>query len=555
MDGEGEGYGVDLLSSRSEEAGSLSKYRIVPESDFTDDSEMRKRTRHPMKCNLTVQPPPASKGFFSYNRFAHYVQMKSEVERCERIVKVLSSQEDSVLKLEYYSDAILKQELTNLYGAMDESSNKFLKLFQNYKEERHDQLQQWIADENNLRKKMRDEVDSGFHGQIDVPNLQDWFTVDEIIAFDKVSIPHLVKTDHFVLPRPIKGEQDILDDYIRVNGGTPNGGQQLKLNNLCAFDPDLNVREVVIPEISNTTVGDMLQSKMLAIIEDNPAGISSQAFLTEFKNRNQYYPQPKSMNYPNIPTMMEALGEHVIHIQHIECLKISFYFPMCLQGLVNSPRIMLWNIWHKLRIAVRLYHGIVRISTCFRFCEKLFGWKPINWKAWGFTSQFDLVQCFIREFGECGVKVMAECEFKPTGRTTLWFLIEVNNDQVDQYIEQYSSSVPEKEIRSSVGRGFNADKMVRSSTKKYESQPSSSPTPVINHPTERPWGKIEPTKLNMNQTSSEAFPSLQNSQQHSQSKRKGTKWKALPNSLGDTEAMPRPHPTNKETTWSSLLKK
>jgi hypothetical protein len=500
--------------------------KIYPDEEFFDETVSSSPTRHALKCDRSRQQGPARKGasFIAYNRFAKYVLMKFMLESHKRGIEVRKG--ERVQGLEYFTESVLKQELSDLYGPMDEKSERYQLVFENYKEERLEQIREWIQDEEGLSAES--ELEATSPGEMDEecnlspasPKLQDWFTVEEIINFDKVSIPHLVKADFFILPRPVKVEQDILDEC-----DVPK-----KLLGLTGFDPDLNVPEVVIPEISDTTVGDMLASKVIDIIKDHPTGVANQPFLVEFKLRNKYYPQAKSMNYPNYAAMMTDLGKHIFLLQELRGVD-AFYYPMSLQGLVLSPTKMFWNVWHKLRIAITFYQGIVKVSTALKFCENMFGWRTLDFKGWGFNGDSSFVEFLIRHSGDLDIRVIPETEFKPQGNSTVKYLVLIDEER-SHYLKTNAARLKEE------GKKFQ---------KIGDPMPSSSSHSI------RTFRGRQLSSSSMEQTeASEEFPLPEKAQSSATSRSKrGRK------SLLSSSSVPTPTPTqpSKPQTWSSLLKK
>ncbi|OXA38084.1 uncharacterized protein LOC110862011 [Folsomia candida] len=407
----------------------------------------------PMKCN-GVQHPSADP-ILNYNEYATYVSTKFETERNQRIQDIRKNK--PVSSIEHYTDKFLTQELFSLYGSMDESHPKFKLLFKNYKEERLEQVRDWIREETEIV--VHDDVTSIQPTFFDLTMIEEddnhsnnahatskdsiFFPESNPFQISLYNIP--ISIDPFVLPRRKKSAKDIKNEYVT---------QKRTLDGLVQFDPDINLDKITVPSACLRGMGQELVNQIISIVRKYPTGITAKSLSTELRKLSIRKLSP-SANYEEL---ISKYGQQLCFMQKI-CSEYPevLYFPKCLDGLIVTPIQMFSNIWHKLQIIVNWKFGIVKLSKAFILCCDIFGWARISVSHWGFKNEVHFIQFLVHYFGG-NFKIISELDIKNKGREDVFYLISVSTQKQKQLMSSLVPLRTSKETLHQEGRNYDSSR-------------------------------------------------------------------------------------------------
>ena len=362
-------------------------YNIVAENEVNGTTSL-------VRCDNTISTPSDTETqveVFDFSRFTHFLKLCNETERQSRLLNLRHGK--PVMSISDYSDEVLEKELFALYGHMDTSSSHFrTHLFPNYKEERLEELAEWINEEEDLKNLLKegrtDVIDLTYKIDPDsVVDLTKTFTENELHAFEEVRKGNRdVEVERFILPR--KSTDSTKNETKTVSGATTK---------IKRFDARMNPPSMRLPNLNSSGVKmmDLLQS----LIHSHVTGITVSQFELEFKKSKGYDPDCYVLGYDNFRDMVINL-RRIIWPQIIEETRSIFLYPKHIEGLVSTPSVFFRTLVHKFLFILTKFDGVIEVSQSIDEFGQLFGFqlsmKILN--AWGFSSQTDFLKCLFKNF-------------------------------------------------------------------------------------------------------------------------------------------------------------
>lgn len=334
---------------------------------------------------FTVDATKSSESF-DYSRFTSYLSLLNQQERQVRILFRKQGKMAKWLELDFYTDEVLHDELASIYGEMDKASEKYTKIFTNYKEDRLEEINEWISEEKLMIKNMLDAGEKLIDPLYEIPENQvidplQKFSEDEIQAFNEIS-QSKATTQRFVLPRPW------FNDASETNASSPNQ----------------NTIGVSLSEELHEGIEELeqLQRDTSVVLQSHPTGILPVQLVETLRKKKS----GPSLTLPMLHQLSSLYFAAEIHNTTDQVL----LYPSELEGLIKSPADFFQSILHKFEFLLMFKGGSIPVPEAFSLFENLFKFKlkPSRLRAWGFKSQPEFLMVLLQHFDNWDMTVIGK---------------------------------------------------------------------------------------------------------------------------------------------------
>jgi len=283
----------------------------------------------PLTCDPTRPAPVDPSVYFDHSRFTAFLQFQNQREKQLRWVYRRQGKTPKWLSLDFYTDEILHEELTSIYGEQDKCDPMYKKIFVNYKEDRLEGILEWIQEEKEMIQELLAArvplVDPSYETPSeDVIQPLSIFTEEELEAFHQV---HLGPIEHFHLPRsvvvknpsPLTQLQSLLRPYVTG----------------------------ILPEVLfRKFTADSLRKKIARGDQASELKFITMCLQASLRPWSQEVPPPA---------------------------KSPFLYPSDSNGLLSTPRDLFRNILHKFQVLLLLSNGVLLPTreACSKFYDLL----------------------------------------------------------------------------------------------------------------------------------------------------------------------------------------
>lgn len=368
-----------------------------------------------IRCDKSVEGVEVLSEEFNFGKFTSYLQFNKRLERLDRLTKIKAGTQ--VTDLTYYTDEILALELENHYGQLDKESEKYKKIFKNYKTERLEEIADWICEEAQadcLDLKDIDEVDNENYFSVG-------FCDEELQTFECIHNIFNTGVERFVLPRPQLQNSHLYSFHKNC--------VEVNLINLARHDPQIQLPSNIVPDRMNQrNNGEHLAAILQEIVDQHPFGVCPRTLNLLYQNREKCIPDYKSLGY-------KTFTDYIVRQNHIAWPQTYeegvILFPTYLQGYISSPRTIFWSIFHQLKVILSLSHGIIKVSEAIALYRKLSQVKlsDTNVKFWGFSSVDQFVRFLFTYWSHSQIRCLSEHEFMTANKssTNAEYLVNLND--------------------------------------------------------------------------------------------------------------------------------